>query len=326
MQAAAGAVAAVCAAIAMGVVASAAAQVPQKFPSKPVRIVVGFSPGSTTDITARMVGPKLSEMWGHPVIVENRSGAGSTLASAMVSKANPDGHTLLLVSSSFAITAVINKNLPYDPLKDLRGVAQIGSTTGLLAVAPSLGVKSVKELIALAQQKPGELMFGSAGPGSGLHMTAERFNLLAGIKVVHVPFRGQPEMLVDMVAGRIHYGVPGLAPAMPFLKDGRLLALAVVNPKRSPLLPNVPAMAEIMPDFQRDAAHALMAPAKTPNAIVNRISADIARVLELPDVKERMASMSFDPAPSTPEEFDRIVRQQIDVFTKVAKSAGLIGR
>ncbi|HEX2825139.1 MAG TPA: tripartite tricarboxylate transporter substrate binding protein [Burkholderiales bacterium] len=321
-----GAVAAVSAAIAMGVAAPAAAQAPQKFPSKPVRIVVGFSPGSTTDITARMIGPKLSEMWGQPVIVDNRSGAGSTLASGMVAKATPDGHTLLLVSASFAITAVITKNLPYDPLKDLRGVAQIGSTTGLLAVAPQLGVKSVKELIALAQQKPGELLFGSAGPGSGLHMTAERFNLLAGIKVVHVPFRGQPEMLVDMVAGRIHYGVPGLAPAMPFLKDGRLLALAVVNPRRSPLLPNVPAMAEILPEFQRDAAHALMAPSRTPDALVRKISADVARVLELPDVKERMASMSFDPAPTSPEEYDRIVRAQIDVFTKVARSAGLIGK
>ena len=312
------------AAAAICVAAPIAAQAQQKFPSKPVRIVVGFSPGSTTDITARMVGPKLSELWGQPVIVENRSGAGSTLASHMVSKATPDGHTLLIVSTSFAITAVLNKNLPYDALKDLRGVAQIGSTTGLLAVPSSLGAKSVKELIAMAQQKPGELLFGSAGPGSGLHMTAERFNLLANIKTVHVPFRGQPEMLVDLVAGRIHYGVPGLAPALPFLKDGRLLALAVVNPKRSPLLPNVPAMAEILPEFQRDAAHAFMAPSKTPTPIVRQISADVARVLDMPDIKERMQSMSFDPAPTSPEEYDRIVRTQIEIFTKVAKSAGLI--
>jgi tripartite-type tricarboxylate transporter receptor subunit TctC len=314
------------AAIAVCLAAPAVAQAQQKFPSKPVRLVVGFSPGSTTDITARMIGPKLSEMWGQPVIIDNRSGAGSTLASAMVAKATPDGHTLLIVSASFAITAVINKGLPYDPLKDLRGVAQIGSTTGLLGVPSSLGVKSVKELIALAKQKPGDILFGSAGPGSGLHMTAERFNLLAGIKVVHVPFRGQPEMLVDLVAGRIHYGIPGLAPALPFLKDGRLLALAVVNPKRSPLLPNVPAMSEILPDFQRDAAHAMMAPARTPTPIVNQISADIARVLDMPDVKERMQSMAFDPAPTSPEEFDRIVRAQIDIFTKVAKSAGLIAK
>lgn len=324
MRARQGAVAAVIAAIAVGTGAPASAQTQQKYPWKPIRIVCGFSPGSTTDITARMIGPKLSDLWGQPVVIENRSGAGSTLASGMVAKATPDGHTLLVVSSSFAITAVINKSLPYDPLKDLRGVAQIGSTTGLLAVPSSLGVKSVKELIALAQAKPGEIMFGSAGPGSGLHMTAERFNLLAGIKTVHIPFRGQPEMLVDMIAGRIHYGIPGLAPALPFLKDGRLLALAVVNPKRSPLLPNVPAMAEILPEFQRDAAHALMAPARTPTPIVKQISADVARVLDMPDVKERMASMAFDPAPTSPEEFDRIVRAQIDIFTKVAKSAGLI--
>jgi tripartite-type tricarboxylate transporter receptor subunit TctC len=312
--------------IACACMATAAAQPQQKFPTKPVRIVVGFSPGSATDITARMIGPKLSELWGQPVIVENRSGAGSTLASGLVAKATPDGHTLLVVSTSFAITAVLQKNLPYDPLKDLRGVSQIGTTTSVLTVPPALGVKSVKELIALAQQKPGELLFGSAGNGSGLHMTAERFNMLAGIKVVHVPFRGQPEMLVDMVGARIHYGIPGLAPVMPFIRDGRLLALAVVIPKRSPLLPNVPAMVEILPGFERDAAHALMAPSRTPAPVVNQISRDVARVLEMPDIRDRMQSMSFEPAPSTPEEFDRIVRNQMEIFTSVAKAAGLIAK
>ena len=297
-----------------------------KFPSKPVRILVGFSPGSATDITARTLAPRLSEIWGQAVVIENRSGAGSTLASAAAAQATPDGHTLLLVSASFAITAVLQKNLPYDVLKDFRGITQIGASTGVLTVSPALGVKSIKELIALAQERPGKILFGSAGAGSGIHMTAERFNMIAGIKVTHVAFKGQPEMIIEILANRIHYGVPGLGSSMVFIKDGRLLPLAVVNPKRSPLLPDVPAMAELLPGFERDAAHALMAPARTPRPIINQINRDVLRALEHPDVKERFRSIAFDVAPTTPEEYDRIVRNQIEIFTKVAKAAGLIAK
>ena len=294
------------------------------FPTRPVRIVVGFSPGSATDITARLLAPKLSEIWKQPVVIENRSGAGSTLASAMVAQASPDGHTLMVVSTSFAITAVIQKDLPYNALKDFRGVAQVGSTTGALMVAPSLGVKSVKELIALAKEQPGKIRYASAGAGSGIHMSTERFNMVAGIKPVHVAFKGQPEMIIEMVTGRVHFGFPGLGSAMPFIKDGRLLALAVNTPKRSPQLPDVPAMVEILPDYDRDAAHALMAPSRTPDSVVHKISRDVARVVDMPDVKERMYAISFDPAPSTPEEYDRIVRKQLEIFTSIAKTAGLI--
>ena len=315
-------------AIAVGLAAAAPgfAQKAGKFPTKPVRIVVGFSAGSATDITARVIAPKLSEMWGQPIIIENRPGAGSTLASAMVAQATPDGHTLLMVSTSFAITAVLQKNLPYDALRDFRGVTQVGSSTGALMVAPSLGVKSVKELIALAQERPGKILYSSTGAGSGIHMSTERFNMVAGIKVVHVAFKGQPEMIVEIVTGRVHFGFPGLGPAMPFIKDGRLLPLAVNTPKRSPQFPEVPAMVEIIPGFERDAAHALMAPARTPRPIVHQISKDVARVLELPDVKERFQAISFDIAPTTPEEYDRMIRSQMEIFTKVAKSAGLIAK
>ena len=313
-------------AVISGGAAPAIAQTQQKFPTKPVRIVVGFSPRSATDITARLIGPKLAEMWGQPVVIENRSGAGSTLASTMVAQATPDGHTLLMVSTSFAITAVLQKNLPYDALRDFRGISQIGSTTGALVVSPSLGVKSAKEFIALAQERPGKILFGSAGAGSGLHMSTERFNMAAGIKGVHVGFKGQPEMLVEIVTGRVHYGFPGLGSAMPFIKDGRLVPLAVNTPRRSPVLPDVPALVEILPGFERDAAHALMAPARTPRPIVHQISKDVARVLDMPDVKERMHAISFDPAPTAPEEYDAIVRKQLEVFTKVAKAAGLIAK
>ena len=313
--------------IAAGLIAAGPvfAQTAEKFPTKPVRFVVGFSPGSATDFTARVFAAKLSDLWGQPVVIENRSGAGSTLANAMVAQATPDGHTLLVVSTSFAITAVLQgKNLPYDAIRDFRAVSQFGSTTGALVVPPSLGVKFIKELIALAKER--KLLFGSAGAGSGLHMSTERFNLAAGIKAVHVGFKGQPEMIVEIVTGRVHYGFPSLGTSMPFIKDGRLLPLAVNTPKRSPHVPDVPAMVEILPNFERDAAHALMAPAKTPTAIVRQISKDVARVAEMPDVRARMAAISFDIAPTTPEEYDKAVRKQIEVFTEVAKAAGLIAK
>jgi tripartite-type tricarboxylate transporter receptor subunit TctC len=303
-----------------------AAQAQQKFPERPVRIVVPFSPGSATDISARMIAPRLSERWGQPVVIENRAGAGGTLAAASVAKATPDGHTLLLVSAAFAIGAVLNTSLPYDPLKDFTGVTQIGTTSGVLAVSPALGVKSVKELIAVANERPGKIFYGSAGAGSGIHMTAERFKFTAGINTVHVGFKGQPEMLIEIIAGRIHYGFPSLGPALAFIRDGRLVALAVVTAKRTPLLPDVPVLAEVLPGFERDASHALLAPAKTPRAVVNQVSRDVARVLELPEVKQQMDAMSFEPAPTTPEEYDRILRGLIKTFSKVARDAGLVAR
>ena len=305
--------------------ASAAAQTTEKFPTRPVRFLVGFSPGSATDITARLIAPKLEQMWGHPVVIENRSGAGGTLAWAVAAQATPDGHTLAVVSTAFAITAVLQgKGLPYDALKDFRAVTMIGTTTGVLSVAPSLGVKSAQELIALVKERPGKILYGSTGGGSGMHMSTERFNLVAGMRPTHVAFKGQPELIVEVVTGRVHFAIPSLGPAMPFIKDGRLLPLAVNTPKRSPHLPDVPAIIEIFPNFERDAAHALMAPAKTPTWIVQKVAKDVARVLEMADVKERMHAMSFDPSPTTPEEYDREVRRQIEVFTAVAKTVGLL--
>jgi tripartite-type tricarboxylate transporter receptor subunit TctC len=312
-------------AVLAAVLAAAApgAQGAQKFPTKPVRIVVGFSAGSATDITARTISPKLADLWGQPVVIENRSGAGSTLANAMVAQATPDGHTLLVISTSFAITATIQNNLPYDARKDFRAVTQLGVTTGALMVAPSLGVKSVKEFIALAKERPGKILYSSTGAGSGIHFSTERFNMIAGIKAVHVAFKGQPEMLVELVTGRVHYGFPSLGPAMHFVKDGRLLALAVNTPKRSPQLPDVPSMFEVLPGYERDASHGLMAPARTPTPIVRQIAKDVARVLDSPDVKERFHAISFDPAPTTPDDYDQMIRKQFETFGQVAKAVGL---
>ena len=311
-------------ALALLIVVPLVAQSADKFPTKPVRIIVGFSPGSATDITARLVGPKLSDLWGQPVVIENRSGAGGMFATASVAQSVPDGHTLLMISTSFAITATIQKNLPYDARKDFRGVTQIGTPTGVVSVAPSLGVKSLKELIALVKERPGKILYGSTGAGSGSHMSTERFAMVAGIRPVHVAFKGQPELIIEVVTGRVNFGIPSLGPVMPFIKDGRLMPLAVNTQKRSPHLPDVPTILEILPQFERDSTHGFMAHSRTPTAIVRQISRDVARVLELPDVKEKMYAMSFDPAPTTPEEYDEIIRKQLETFARVAKAVGLV--
>ena len=296
----------------------------QTWPVRPVRLVVGFTTGGPVDISARILGPKLAELWGQPVVVENRSGAGGSIATVLVAQSTPDGYTLLITSASLAINAVLRSNAGYDPVRDFVSVSQIGYSTSAVVVAPSLGVRSVKELIALAHERPGKLLYGSAGAGSGTHMTTERFNLAAGIKGTHVAYKGQSEMVIEILAGRLHFGVPTLGVALGMIKDGRLRALAVVTPKRSPLLPDVPTVVEILPSYRRDAAHMIMAPAKTPRTIVNKISRDVARVLDMPDVKKQMDTMDFIPAASTPEELDKILRDMLVTFKEVAHAAGLL--
>lgn len=300
-----------------------AQQKQQKFPTKPVRIVVGFSAGSATDITARILAPKLADAWGHPVVIENRTGAGGSVGAAIVAKATPDGHTLLLVSAAFAINAVLQPNLAFDALKDFTGVAQVGFTSGVMVVAPQLGVKTVKDFIALANERPGKILFGSAGAGSGIHITAERFRSTAGIKAVHVGFKGQPEMLVEIMSGRIHFGMPSLGPALHHIREGRLVALATLTAQRSPQLPDVPAMQEVLPTFERDASHMILAPAGTPRAIREQIARDVAQQLEAADVRQQMQAITFVPTPAGPDEVDRVLRGMIATFSRVVREAGL---
>lgn len=301
-----------------------AADAQRRYPERPVRFVVGFSPGSATDITARMVGPRLSEMWGQPVVIDNRSGAGGSIATAAVAKAAPDGYTLALISASFAIGAVLHKDLSYDPIKDFAGVTQIGTTSGVLAVAPSLPVKSVKDLIALAKERPGKVLYGSAGAGSGIHMTAERFKMVAGINTVHIGYKGQPEMLLEIMANRVHYGFPGLGPSLGMIKDGRIRALAVITKNRSPLLPDLPVLAEVLPGFDRDATHGLLAPAGTPREVVARIHAAVVQALDDPVTKKAYLDRGATPRPSaTPEEFGAFIRAETKKWENVIKAAGI---
>ena len=298
------------------------AQPTQKYPVKPVRMLSGAF-GSPSDILTRTIAPKLSEMWGQPVVIENRPGAAGTIAAAILAKAAPDGYTLLLISAQFTIGAAMTPNLPYDPLKDFAGVTQIGFSTSVLPVLPTLGPKTLKDFVAYAQARPGKILFSSGGGGSSTHLAAERFNFAAGIKAVHVGFKGTPDALLEVAGGRVQYCIVGLGSALPLIKDGRLFAMGVSTPKRSPLLPEVPSIAEAVPGFGREGSHALLAPAATPMAIRVQISRDIARVFEQPEVKEKLAAQGYQPAPSTPIEHDRILREQIREFGEIARRLGL---
>jgi tripartite-type tricarboxylate transporter receptor subunit TctC len=300
------------------------AQTAQNFPSKPIRMIVPFTAGSATDLLARRVALKMSDNWSQQVVVDNRGGGGGTLGASIVAKATPDGYTLLVHSIAFAMNAALHSKLPYDPLKDFAGVSQISVGTSLLVAAPTLGVKSVKELIALAKQKPGQLNFSSSGVGSGTHLNGEQFRFAAGIDVVHVPYKGVPEQLVDTMTGRIHYFLSPLVPALPFIRDGRLLALAVSTARRTPVLPDVPTIAEAaLPGYEYQAWFGVFAPARTPQPVVEQISREIARIVDLPDIKKQMLNQGEEGRPSTPEEFTRFVRAEIEKASKIVKLAGI---
>ncbi len=310
--------------IANTVAASSVLSAEQKFPAKPIRVVVAFTPGGTTDILARTIAQGMSEFWGQPLVIEARPGASGTLAASIVAKAAPDGHTLLATSGAFAITAVANFSLQYHPLKDFATVGEIGYGTTVLVVGPSLGVKTVKELIAHANARPGRpLVFGSVGAFSATHLNAERFRLAAGIKAQHVGFKGQSEFVIEIVAERIHFGSPGLIVALPFIRDGKLVPLVVASAQRSPQLPDVPSAPEALPGWGRDGTQAWLAPAGTPIAIRQQISKEMARNLALPDVKMRLYNLGFQITPTTPEEHEKNLRADIDMFARIIREAGL---
>ncbi len=302
---------------------NARADAAKDFPTKPIRLVVAQSAGSQTDGIARITAQKMSENWGKSVVVDNRPGAGGSLAASVIAKAAPDGYTLLLTSATFAITAALQSNLPFDAAKDFAGVTQIGHSTGALVAALSLGAKSVKDLIAMAKAQPGKFIYASGGAGNLSHLNGEKFRLTAGIKVVNVAFKSGSDGLIETLAGRTHYSFVGLPPALPFITTGKLQALAVTSPHRASQLPDVPALAETMPGFAHEGAYGLLAPAKTPAPVLNRISKEFARILNLPDVREKLVGMGFAPASSTPAQYDKALRESIEGFTKLALAIGL---
>jgi tripartite-type tricarboxylate transporter receptor subunit TctC len=305
---------------------SSAASAQQKYPVKPIRVVVAFSAGGTSDVLARMITQGMSEAWGQPMVIEPRPGAGGTLAATIVSKAAPDGYTLLATSGSFPISAVTGANLPYDPLKDFATVGEIGYGTQVIVVSPSLGVKTVKDFVAYANARPGKLLFGSTGALTSTHLSTERFRSAVGIRAQHVGFKGQVEYVIEIVADRVHFGAPGLIVALPLIKDGKLVPLVVATPQRSPLLPDVPTASEAAPGWGRDGSQAWLAPAGTPRVIRQQISREMARNLALPDVKARLQSMGFFIAPTSPEEHEKNLRADIEIFSRLVKELGLTAK
>jgi len=295
----------------------------QQFPNKPIRIVVPFSAGSATDILARTVAQKMSENWGQQVVVDNRPGAGGTVAAPIVINSNPDGHTLMMVSAGHAANATLYRKLAYDTTRDFAGVSLVASTPNLLAVGSGLGVKSVKELIALAKSKPGQLNFSSAGFGSGTHLNGEQFKMVAGINVTHIPYRGAPEALTDVITGRVHFLFTPIVAALPFIKDGRAIPLAVSTVTRAPLLPEVPTIAEAaLPGFEFDMWFGLLAGAKTTRALRDQLSKEVARIMQLRDVKDRIEGLGGIPRTNTPEQFDAFIRAEVEKLGKVIEAAG----
>ncbi len=296
--------------------------VADEYPSRPIRILVGLSAGSTSDILARSVAQKMNEAWGEPVLVENRPGAGGINAASVVASAAPDGYTLLLVSAGHAATAAMFPKLPYDTLRDFAGVSGIVNVPSILVVSPALGVKTVRELIALAKSKPGALNFSSPGVGSANHLAGELFTSLAGIQAVHVPYKGTPEAMTAVMSDTIQFNFSPVTNVMPLSHDGKLLALATSTGKRVATLPGLPTVAEAgVPGYRFDPWYGMLAPAKTPRTLLDKLSGEVARIVELPDFREQMHALGAEPAPTTPEAFDALVRSEVAKFQKIVRDA-----
>ena len=293
------------------------------FPTRPIRMLVPFSAGSQTDILGRWIGEKMAESWGQQVVVDNRPSAGGTLASQYVLAANPDGHTLMMVSTGHAGNATLYSKLPYDTVRDFAGVTRVASVPNLLVVAPTLGPKSVKELIAYAKSKAGKINFSSAGIGSGTQINGEMFKLAAGIDATHVPYKGAPEAINNVIGGSIEFCFSPVLVAAGQVKAGKLIALAVSTAKRSPMFPDVPTVAEAgVPGFDYDQWYGLLTSAKTPRPIVQRLNKEVVRILDLPDIRDRMLTQGATPTPTTPDAFDAYIRSEVTRFAKVLIAAG----
>lgn len=295
----------------------------QAYPSKPIRIVVPTGAGGITDIVARIVGARLSERLGQPVLIDNRPGASGIIGTEVAARAAPDGYTLLMVYPSHPVNPTLKKQLPYDTLRDFTGVTQIGSTPMLIGTAAGNGIKTLRELITLAQQKPGQINYGSSGIGSGTHVGGELFRMTAGINTVHVPYKGTPEAINDTIAGRIHFVVTPTVPAVPLVRSGRLAGLAVTTRERAPILPDVPTVSEAaLAGFNYEGWYGLIAPARTPASVIERLSADVGVILRNAEVAERLAALGALAKPTSAAEFNRMVRDEIVIRGKVLKAAG----
>ena len=295
----------------------------QEFPAKLVRFLVPFPPGTATDALARAMGPKLNEMWGQPVIVENRPGAGGVVGTGVVANAPADGYTLLVVSASHAINATLYSKLPFDPVKDFTGVTPVALIPNILIVHPSLPARNVKELVALAKAKPGVLNYTSAGIGSASHLNGELFRSTANINIVHVPFKGFADAVTEIISGRLEMTFAPAILATPHISSGRVRPLAVSTTKRSAAFPNLPTMVEAgVKDCVFDPWFGVLVKAGTPKPVVDRLNAAIIKVLQMPDVSKQLQNQGAEPYTMSPEQFDQYLRAEVAKLGRIVKESG----
>jgi len=297
----------------------------QEYPGKSVRVVITFTPGSSTDIVGRVVAQKLSDYWGQPVLVENRAGAGGSIAAALVAKAVPDGHTLLIDSSAHAATPAMYARLPYDTLKDFVDIAPLAGQPNVLVVAPGSPIKSVGDLIAAAKARPGAINFAHAGVGSGTHLNAEKFKLATGVDFLQIPYKGTQEVLTDLMGGRVEYYFAPISAAMSAVRSGKLRPLAVTTAQRSSQLPDVPTVSESgAPGFEFTLWFGIWGPAGMSAAVVDKINKDVNRALADQGVREQLARLGNDTMSMTPAEFGQFVRREVEDYGRIVKAAGIV--
>lgn len=294
----------------------------QSFPSKPVRLVVPNSPGGGTDILARLLAQKLQDIWGQSVIIDYKPGAGTVTGTEYVVKAAPDGHTLGMSVSSLMINPSLRTNLPYDTLRDISGVTVTAIAHVVIAATRSLEANTLAEVIALAKKQPGRLSYATAGAGSGLHMAGELLKMTTGIDMVHVPYKGSGPAYPDVIAGRVQLIIDPLFSSLPHIKTGKLKPIAVAGAARAANTPEIPTIAETLPGFNVHSINGVIVPSATPRAIVSKVSADFSSVLRLPDIRTRMAEIGLEPVGTTPEQFDAMIRSEIEKWAKVVKFSG----
>ncbi|MGE5093847.1 MAG: tripartite tricarboxylate transporter substrate binding protein [Betaproteobacteria bacterium] len=303
---------------------AAFAQAPEAYPVKPIKFILPFPPGGGTDILGRIIAERMTADLGQPVVIENRGGAGGNVGAEAAARSAPDGYTIVIVAPSLAISPSLYSKLNYDPVRDFAPISLVGTVPNVMVINPDVPAKDLKEFIALAKSKPGGMNFGSGGPGTSNHLAGELFNIEAGVKLVHVPYKGVNLAMNDVIAGQVQMVVIGLPAALQFIKTGRLRALCVINPTRLPAIPDVPTAAEAgLPNYEVTTWYGILAPAGTPRPIVNKLNAEIVRVMRAPDLQERFAATGTEPRTSTPEEFADFIKQEIAKWGKVVRQAGL---
>jgi tripartite-type tricarboxylate transporter receptor subunit TctC len=311
-------------ALSLAALAPLAAFAQSGYPNKPIRVIVPFAAGSTTDIIARAIADKMGQSMGQTLVIDNRGGASGTIGQAAVAQAAPDGYTIMIHSSSHTVSPSTFAKLPFDTEKDFVGVTPISSTPNVLVISPSKNIKSLKDLLAAARAKPGSMNFASAGQGSATHLNAEKFKHAAKIEATNIPFKGSAEAVTEVMAGRVDYYFSPIAPVIGQIRNGQLLALAVGSPKRASALPDVPTTAEAgVPGSEFNFWIGMMAPAKTPRDIVNRLNEEVQKALATPEVKERFAALGADAWTLKPEQFDAYIHDEIKSNAVLVKAAGL---